>query len=164
MGKGLYPDIYLSSIYNIDLDFLKDKGISSIIIDIDNTLSPWGSIKPEERTCHLIECIRNKGFKICILSNSSMRRIKKYCLNLDVIYGVNVRKPLKQAFIKAMELMDSNVEDTCVIGDQLFTDILGGNSCGLFTILVAPIDKNEFILTRIIRRFEKRILDKYLHN
>ena len=54
--------------------------------------------------------------------------------------------------------MGSSAEETAVIGDQVFTDILGGNRMGLFTILVVPINKREFIGTRVMRKFEIMVL------
>lgn len=161
MDKLFCPDMCFNSIFDIGPDFLKDKNIHNIIVDIDNTLSCWGSKEPEPNVCDWIDKTRKKGFKICILSNSSNKRIKRYCSNIDVLYVKNVRKPFKSSFMKAMKLMDSNSYNTCVIGDQIFTDIIGGNNCGLYTILVLPIDKKEFVFTRLMRKLEKRLLNKY---
>jgi len=154
------PDLYISSVFDMDLEILKNKGIENIIIDIDNTLSKWGSSKPGPDVCNWVKNVREHGFKICILSNSSNRRIAAYCSEIDVFYVKNVFKPLKYSFINAMNLLCSNASNTCVIGDQIFTDILGGNYCGLFTILVVPIDNNEFFFTKIIRRFERLIINR----
>ncbi|KPU44942.1 mitochondrial PGP phosphatase [Oxobacter pfennigii] len=161
MGKSLYPDIHIPSIYDIDLSYLKSKGITNMIIDIDNTLSKWGSKMPDEKVCSWIKGSKASGFKICILSNSSNKRISLYCSELNVLFCKNVRKPLKSSFINAMNLLESQFYNTCVVGDQIFTDILGGNKCSLFTILVNPIDRNEFILTRIIRIIEAKFLKRY---
>jgi len=161
MAYLFYPNVYIKSIYDIDTKLLMNKEINNIIIDIDNTLSKWGSKEPEPSECNWIKKIRGEGFNICILSNSSNSRIKKYCSNLDVLYIKNVRKPFKKSFIRAMNLLKSNKINTCVIGDQIFTDILGGNKCGMFTILVQPLDKNEFLFTRLMRSIERRIIGKY---
>ncbi|MDD3705135.1 MAG: HAD hydrolase-like protein [Clostridiaceae bacterium] len=72
-------------------------------------------------------------------------------------------KPSKTAFRRAMKLMNSVPANTAVIGDQIFTDVLGGNRLGLYTILVAPISDKEFIWTRIIRKLERHILKKHNH-
>lgn len=161
MGERFFPDDYRSSIYEIDSKALKDKGIDSIIVDIDNTLSPWGTTTPGEREYGWLCCMRKDGFKVCVLSNSSDSRISRYCSGLDVLYVKNVHKPARTSFLRAMKLLNSRRENTCVIGDEVFTDILGGNSAGLYTILVAPIDKKEFYFTRIMRNIEKIVLRKY---
>lgn len=162
MEKIFYPDIYLNSIFDIKVEDLREKGIENLIVDIDNTLSKWGCSEPDLKVCRWINSMRSQGFKICILSNSSNKRIRNYCSNLDVIFVENVRKPFKSSFMKAMKLLGSQKCNTCVIGDQIFTDIMGGNRCGLFTILVSPIDKKEFFMTKLMRKLQGRILKDYL--
>lgn len=163
MPNKFAPDIFITSVFDLDLRMLKSRGISNIIIDIDNTLSKWGSAKPDSTVCDWIGNVRGEGFKICILSNSSNKRVETYCSGLDVLHVRNVRKPMKSSFINAMGLLCSDASNTCVVGDQIFTDIIGGNSCGLYTVLVAPIDKNEFFITRLIRKLEKLIINKALN-
>ena len=161
MGKYIYPDDFADSIFDINFDYLYKKELFNLIIDLDNTLSRWGSKRPDIDVCNWIKTIRKKGFKICILSNSSNNRINNYCCDLDVLFVKNVNKPFKSSFIRAMAIMDSNNRNTCVIGDQIFTDILGGNLCSMYTILVPPIDNNEFILTKFLRILEKAILKNH---
>jgi HAD superfamily (subfamily IIIA) phosphatase, TIGR01668 len=160
MGKKFLPDERIVSIYDIEPGYLKDKGISNIIVDIDNTLSTWRSVKPDNKACSWIDNMKKSGFKICILSNSSNHRIIRYCSGIDVSFVINVRKPFRSSFLKAMNALGSNKNNTCVIGDQLLTDIAGGNSCGLYTILVPPIGKKEFAFTKLSRAIEKVILDR----
>jgi HAD superfamily phosphatase (TIGR01668 family) len=162
MAGRYHPNEYLKSIYDIKPEALLEKGIKNLIIDIDNTLSEWGAKRPGMESCSWIDGMRHKGFKICILSNSSNKRIKAYCAGIDVLFVENVRKPMKSSFRRAMAVLGSAKNDTCVIGDQVFTDIAGGNSCGMHTILVQPVDKNEFFFTRLMRKLEKRIIKKYM--
>ena len=70
-------------------------------------------------------------------------------------------KPRRRAFRKALEELKLSVSDVAVLGDQIFTDVLGGNRMGLYTILVTPISDKEFIWTKLMRQFERLIL-KYL--
>jgi HAD superfamily phosphatase (TIGR01668 family) len=162
MAKLLYPDDFKTSVYELDPGYFEEKGIKNIIVDIDNTLSKWGSKEPQREVCQWLQKLREDGMNICILSNSSNKRIRKYCSNLDVFFAENVRKPFKASFNKAMRLMESSKYDTCVIGDQIFTDILGGNLSGLYTILVTPVDKKELFFTRITRKIEKLVVQKHL--
>jgi HAD superfamily phosphatase (TIGR01668 family) len=164
MKNRLKPDIYLNSVYELDTASLKAYGINAIIIDIDNTLVSWDTREPDDKVNELVRRLGCEGFKICILSNNSRKRVEEFnkCLNLPAIH--KAIKPSKTAFRRAMKLMGSAPSDTAVIGDQLFTDVLGGNRMGLFTILVSPISDKEFIWTRIVRKLEKRILKKYHNN
>jgi HAD superfamily phosphatase (TIGR01668 family) len=153
--------MYAVSIFDIDVELIRNKNINNMIIDIDNTLSSWGSISPDPSVCSWINNVKECGFNICILSNSSNKRIRKYCSGIDVVFVENVHKPLKSSFIKAMKLLGSSKDNTCVIGDQIFTDIIGGNSCGLFTILVDPVDKRELFFTKLVRKLQNKILKKH---
>lgn len=134
---------------------MKELGIENLIIDIDNTLMPWGSKIADESVKELINNLIRQGFKICLLSNSSGRRVKLFRGDLDIDYfSVVGIKPMKIMFKGAMKKLNAAPFNTCVIGDQIFTDILGGNRCKTYTILVDPISSKEFITTKIIRKIE----------
>lgn len=158
MLKRLLPDYYVPSIFSIDYEKLKGKNINNIIFDIDNTLMPWGSSEPDENVKKLIYSILELGFNICLLSNSSAKRVKKFKGTIKIeTYSAFGIKPMKRMFIGAIKRINSNRLNTCIIGDQIFTDIFGANRCGIITILVDPIDKREFITTRLIRKLERKI-------
>lgn len=162
MGKFIFPDIYVDSVYDLTPSFFRCRGLSNIIIDIDNTLSLWGSKSPQEKECSWIKSIREGGIKICILSNSFNKRVRNYCSGMDVYFSVNSFKPLKSSFKKAMKVLGSDRRSTCVIGDQAFTDILGGNSCGLYTILVKPLGSRELLTTKLFRCISAYFYKKHL--
>ncbi len=162
MKKILKPDLCLRTIYDLDTIKLKARGIKAIIVDIDNTLVSWETKEPDDKVNELMFRLTSEGFKICMLSNSTRKRVEEFnkCLNLPAIH--KAIKPSKIAFRKAIALMGSSPEDTAVIGDQLFTDIFGGNRLGLFTVLVSPISSREFVWTRLVRKVERLVLKKVL--
>lgn len=162
MKKKLKPDMYLNTVHDLNTGLLAEKGISAIIIDIDNTLVSWDTKEPDEKVNQFVCRLVEEGFKICILSNNSKKRVEEFnkCLNLPAIY--KAIKPSKYAFIRAMKLMDASAGNTAVIGDQLFTDVLGGNRLGIYTVLVSPISDKEFVGTRIVRMIEKAVLRKII--
>ncbi|MBZ4662432.1 MAG: YqeG family IIIA-type phosphatase [Caloramator sp.] len=158
MKNLLKPDYYFKSIYDIDLKWLKKQNIQNVILDIDNTLVCWGAKQIDDKGRTFIEKLLNEGFRVCLLSNSSAKRVKNFISNDKILYytGFGI-KPMKRKFLGAIKLFDNNIEETCIIGDQIFTDILGGNRVGIKTILVDPIDSREFIMTKFFRRLEKKI-------
>jgi len=160
MKRLLKPNIYLESVFMIDREILKENSIKGIIIDIDNTLVPWGAKNINDKSGKLIEQLRKDGFRICILSNNTKKRVDEFNkdLNLPAVY--NAGKPRKSAYKKALELLQTEISNTAVIGDQIFTDVLGGNRVGLFTILVNPISTKEFFGTRLVRILERFVLKR----
>lgn len=156
MKNVLTPDYYVTSIYAIDFIKLKEKGIENLIIDIDNTLVAWGSVEADERAFNLIKGLRILEFKICLLSNNSKKRVVKFINNMDVNFFSIGIKPMRIMFMGALKRLNGNPSNTCVIGDQIFTDIMGGNRCGIYTMLVDPISNKEFPSTKYIRLIEKK--------
>lgn len=161
MIEKLYPKHKVDKIQDIELSMLKNKGIKGLILDIDNTLVPEHVAEPDENAIKWIESVKESGFKVCIVSNASEKRVVKFNEKLKVHAIHKASKPSRKAFLKAIRLMDIEAEETAVIGDQIFTDIYGGNRLNMFTILVTPIDKKEVFYVRIKRIAEKYVLSKY---
>lgn len=162
MLEIFYPDVYIDRIQHINLDLLAKNGIKGMILDIDNTLVPNHVKDADENVVNWIEKVKKAGFKICIVSNASKKRVIRFNQNLKVYAVHRAAKPSKKALLKATELMGIKPDETAIVGDQVFTDIYGGNRLGMFTILVRPIDKNEFFFVRLKRLGEKFILSRYV--
>ena len=160
MLKKLYPDLLLNSIYDLNIALLQEKGIKGIIADLDNTLVAWGASSVEEPLQEWLKTIQETGFKLCILSNNSPGRVDKFAAKAGVLAISQAVKPRRSGFHRALRQMDLKPHETAVLGDQIFTDILGGNRTGLFTILVTPISRKEFIATRFMRQLEKLVLKR----
>lgn len=163
MRNNLIPQIHINSPYELDIEILKKNNIEGIIIDIDNTLVPWSAKYADQRVIDLINMLTDKGYKLCILSNGTKNRVSVFNTDLKLPAVHNAAKPSRAAFNKALKLLGTKPQNTAVIGDQIFTDILGGNRLGLFTILVVPQSPKEFLWTRFVRQIEKIILKKYKH-
>lgn len=152
--------MYANSIYDIDFENLKKKGITSLIFDIDNTLVPQKVLNPDRKVINLFKFLKSKGFKVCLISNNTTKRVNNFTKDTGV-NGISwAIKPRKSAFYKALEMLDSTPDETAIVGDQIFTDILGGHRVGLFTILVRPLSSEEFGWTKFMRKLEKRVLKK----
>ncbi len=154
MHKYLKPDLYYESLWAVDPARLKEKGIRGIILDLDNTLVDWGSDEIDERVREWLKRARELSLSFCILSNNFSNRVKKIADELDIPATTKAIKPFGFAFRKAMVILGTRPHETAVIGDQLFTDILGGNCAGLHTILISPRSRREFAGTKLMRRLE----------
>lgn len=145
------------SIFEINLKSLWNKGYKNIIIDVDNTITAWNNYIISPKLREWILMAERIGFRICLLSNNNQAKVQQFAFDLGVISSPVGGKPFMRAFQSALAVLGANVQNTLVIGDQIFTDILGGNRVGMYTILVDPIDKNEFIGTKFTRLMEKII-------
>lgn len=153
--KYLKPHLYVDSLNEIKLDFLWYTGKRGLIIDLDNTIAPWREEKITAEAHKFITDAVQIGFRVCLLSNASHKRVKKAANKYDIPYVASAMKPISKSFIRANQCLGLNPEQVVVIGDQLFTDVLGGNRVGCHTILVKPLNTFEFAGTRIIRKLEK---------
>lgn len=155
----LYPQQHLNSIYELNAAELHSLGIRGIIADMDNTLVPWNDRAVYPRLASWLAQLKEEGFRLCIVSNNSRERGGQLALDLDIPAIWYAVKPRRRAFRKALQIMELTAQETAVIGDQIFTDVLGGNRLGLYTILVTPISKKEFIWTRFMRQLERFVLN-----
>lgn len=158
----LLPRKTYKTIFDIPLSKLYRFGIRGMILDLDNTITEWNNLQLSADTIAWLDRAGQTGFKLCFVSNNSDYRVKEVADQAGVPFVARARKPRRRGFRRAMELMDTKPETTAVVGDQIFTDILGGNRLNLFTILVTPISDHEFIVTRFVRILERIILRKGL--
>lgn len=160
MFEKFFPNLAYNSINDIDLSLLKSKGIKGFILDIDNTLVPHNA-DADENAVKWMEKIQQEGFKACIVSNASSSRVIKFNENIKVHAIHRASKPGIRAYNQAKELMGITAEETVVVGDQIFTDIYGGNRAGMLTILVQPIGPKETVFIKLKRVFEKFVFIFY---
>lgn len=158
MSGKLTPDLYVKSIFHIDLDELYRRGIRAIITDLDNTLVAWDDPLPNERLFTWLKGVQSRGFSVFIVSNNSQERVRKFAEAFGVPAISKAIKPRRGAFRTACESLGVTPKQTAVVGDQIFTDVLGGNRLGLYTILVVPVSGKEFFGTKIMRAMERFVL------
>jgi HAD superfamily phosphatase (TIGR01668 family) len=150
--------MYQKSVYTIDYKKLKNMGIRCILFDLDNTLITSNIKKPTRKIKDLIEKLKDMGFKIILFSNSKKKKLAPFKEKLEVDCASSCRKPLKFKFKKVIKEFKYSENEIAIIGDQLVTDILGGNRVGIYTILVDPIGKRDLIVTKLNRFLEKLLM------
>ena len=142
MIKKYYPYEYAESVFMIDYQKLYQKGFRGIIFDIDNTLVHHGDDSIPEID-DLFRKIQGLGLKTLLLSNNDRGRVERFTKNIDTLYICDADKPNPQNYLKAVEMLNIKKEEAVVIGDQVFTDILGANRSGLASILVRFIRQDD---------------------
>lgn len=160
----LYPKEFLNSVKDINIELLNKYNIKGLILDVDNTLISLDRKMPEG-VSEWAKQLKEQGIKICILSNSNkIDKVGAVAKILNVPYIFFGKKPLKTGFLRAKEILKLENENIAVVGDQIFTDIIGANRCNMFSILVKPIEEQEYLITKIKRPIEKLIIKKYEKN
>lgn len=149
------PRVIVKSLFDINLEELQARKIKGIIFDLDNTIICWDSPSMEPEISEWLRGILQKNYKICLLSNNMTRRVHTIAAAFDVPYVPKAYKPTKTGYRLALAKMQLRPSEVAVVGDQLFTDILGGNRMGLYTIWVSPLSTKEFLGTKITRKLER---------
>ena len=157
----LYPKEYFNSVKDISINFLKENNIKGLILDVDNTLISLDRVMPNG-VLEWAKEIKNNGIKICILSNSNkIKKVENVAKMIEDPYIFFGKKPLKAGFLRARDILKLKEENIAVVGDQIFTDIIGANRCNMFSILVKPIEEKDYLITKIKRPIEKFIIKRY---
>lgn len=161
MLRKLCPQVQAGSVADLQPEFFAGLGIRGIIIDLDNTLVVWGGDSLDPHMIEWVERMKSAGLRMCILSNALENRVKRVGDSLGLPFVSRAVKPRKSPFRKAMELLGTKPEETAVIGDQLFTDILGGNRLDLYTVWTTPISNEEFVSTKAVRHLERIVVRRF---
>ena len=163
MLKQFFPGEYLDSAYDIDYEALFATGYRAILFDVDNTLVPHGA-PADEKAIALFEKIHSLGFETRLLSNNKEPRVRTFCEKVGGSYCFKANKPSPKSYLQAMKELNTNQENTLFIGDQIFTDVLGANRAGLYTIMVKPIHPKEEIQIVLKRYLERIVLFFYFRS
>ncbi|SIS36754.1 YqeG family HAD IIIA-type phosphatase [Salimicrobium flavidum] len=157
------PNRHANNILEITPADLEERNIKGIITDLDNTLVAWDEPEAPEQIIEWFRLMGEADIEIVITSNNNENRVKLFSEPLDKSFVHSARKPLARAFQKARKDMGLKKEEIIVVGDQLLTDVLGGNLAGYYTVLVTPIVETDGFWTKINRKIEKRIMKRLEH-
>ena len=159
----LRPRQYASSVFTINIDGLYKKGIRGFIVDLDDTLIPRPEYRIPFSIYSWVEKVKEHGIKICIVSNGGGTKRVEYISDSLNVKGFSLScKPLPFAFKRALSYLSTSPAQTAVIGDQIITDVVGGNLIGAYTILVKPVSKEVSLIRMPMRFIEERLL-KFLN-
>ncbi len=151
----LRPDAHIASLAEIDAAGLWERGLRGIVLDLDNTCCAYHQPELAAGVADWVAQARDRGFRIVMLSNNFSERVAAAGAQLGIPTVPNALKPLPFGFLRALRLLGTRRRETVVIGDQVFTDMLGGKLLGLRTVLTEPIVAHDFPLTRVLRLLER---------
>ena len=148
--RGVYP-----SVTALDPKALRARGITLVLADLDNTLVPYGVTEPPEEIVAWKQALEAQGIQLFLLSNSRRPgRAQGFAQRLGIPYQGHSGKPRRAGYLRAMERMGRRPEETVMVGDQIFTDVLGGRRAGCRAVLVQPIQPEKMLFFRLKRALE----------
>lgn len=154
------PDIWLKNVLSIDEKFLADNNIDALILDLDNTLSMHGNPAAEQGIPEWLEKMKSLGVKMMVVSNNTEKRVAPLAAKLGLDFISWGGKPLTYGINRALKKLGTERSRTAVVGDQIFTDVMGGNFAKMKTILVEPFHLEKNILFRIKRVAEGAVFKR----
>jgi len=156
-GRWLIPGATVPSITAVSTTALRRRGITALIVDLDNTLTRWNEVNCPPEVRSWFRELTAAGIRCCIASNNGPARVRAFLqdLGLEMPWVARAGKPWPRAYRACLQRLGNPPRaSTAAVGDQVFTDVLGGNMAGLFTILVRPLARREFAATRVLRAVE----------
>ncbi len=150
-------DHHADTLPDVSLDELQKRGMRGIVVDLDNTVCAYRRPELAPGVAEWVRDARARGFALVLVSNNFTERVASVGAQLGIPVVPNALKPLPFAFLRALRLLGTPRRATVVIGDQLFTDVLGAKLAGLHTILTKPLVEKDFPLTRVLRFLERTI-------
>lgn len=160
----LKPADLIDHISQITPEFMAARGLRGLVLDLDNTLVPYGSYAEEAEILRWTQELRGAGLGLYLLSNATGKRAAFWLERLGFAGVGMAGKPNPKAFARAVEALSLRPEQVGMVGDQVFTDVLGGNLAGMHTILVRPLATNALPHTKAARRLERLVLRRYGHD
>lgn len=148
----LRPWYHFLRVEDIKKEYLNFNNIKTILLDIDGTLVPHNFPVPISPIKEWIEERKKEGRKVILFSNNRKERVEEFAKELDVPFYFRAHKPLQGSFKRIKREEEGKI---CIIGDQVFTDVLGGNLAGIVTILVEPVGDSPKGFQKLKRKMEK---------
>lgn len=150
------PNLKVQTVYDIPLDELYANGIRGIITDLDNTLVSQKTAAATKELVEWLDNVREMGINVVIVSNNNESRVGAFASPLNIPYIFKAKKPTQGAFARAIAILDLKPSEILMVGDQMMTDVFGGNKMGLHTVLVQSIAPHEEGMgTKINRQLER---------
>ena len=146
------PKYRYKSVLDIKIEDLQKMGAKAVALDIDNTICNDGKENCIDGLEEWIKEVQNAGIKVIILSNAMPMRPRRIAKRLGLQYLAMAKKPKAHKLIKAAEMLNIEIQELAMVGDQLFADVQAANACGAIAIRVEPLEGE----TRFKKFYEHR--------
>jgi HAD superfamily phosphatase (TIGR01668 family) len=156
----LTPHLHLNSVLELSPEQLHSHNRVGLLLDVDCTLKNYRAETFPPSIVEWIQVMKDSGLRMCLLSNGKARRIEPLARTLQIPFVARAFKPFPFGCRAALRILDLPAQQTAIVGDQIFADVLAGQLARLFTVLVRPTSPIEPIWTRIKRPIERFVLKR----
>lgn len=146
MSVSLLPKLVAEALPDLMPELFFRRGIRLVMLDFDNTIVPYTTDIPEERMLAWLEKMKQSGLLLCVVSNSKRPRVKLFCERYGLDCITHAKKPFSKGIQRCLEKYGEDARNAALVGDQIFTDVLGANSAGVFSVLVKAINNHNIWL------------------
>lgn len=157
----LKPTVLRERVTDISPALLRQMGVRAVLLDVDNTIAPYGVHEPIPGARNWVRRLSEEGFRVVVVSNNYKKRVSAFAAKLGLEYISFALKPLPSGYLRAKGMLGVRCRDCVIVGDQIFTDVVGANLCGMRSVLLSPIEPEEGLSFRIRRRLEKGLRAKF---
>jgi len=155
------PTAMKKDVLEITPGFLKKLGVKAVLLDIDNTLASYKSHEPINGAVEWVKTIQNAGFKVIVVSNNFEKRVNPIAAKFGLPFITFAMKPLPFGYLRASKILGVKCRECAIIGDQIFTDVMGANLCSMKSVLLEPIEVETGFSYDIRRGLEKGMRKRY---
>lgn len=142
-------------------EFLLRLGARAVLLDVDNTIAAYTSHEPVPGAVEWTKDLLRAGLRVVIVSNNYKERVAPFAARFGLPYISFAMKPLPFGYLRASRRMGVEPENCVVIGDQIFTDVVGANLCGMKSVLLSPLELEAGFTFRLRRFFERGLREKF---
>ena len=146
MPISFLPKVITKTMTDIRPDWLKSRNIRLLMLDFDNTIVPYTTNTPTEAVENWLKELLAADIQLCVVSNSKRDRVKIFCAKYGMDCITHAKKPFSKGIRECLDRYGIPADQAALVGDQIYTDTLGGNGCGVTSILVEAIDNHNFWL------------------
>ena len=146
MSFPFFPTLMTESLTNLTPQFLQRIGVRLLMMDFDNTIVPYTTNIPTEKMESWLRMMVQSDIQLCVVSNSKRDRVRVFCGKYGIPVITHAKKPGTRGIEECLAKFGVDRKNAAIVGDQIFTDTLGGNRAGVATILVRAIDNHNIWL------------------
>ena len=146
MSFSFLPKIIVDAATDLTPELLRSRNIRLLMLDFDNTIVPYTTNTPTEEMSRWLQQMASSDIKVCIVSNSKRDRVPKFCAEYGIDCITHARKPFSKGIRQCLDRYGIPAENAALVGDQIYTDNLGANCCGVQSVLVKAIDNHNIWL------------------